>query len=463
MALGRTVDQPGQRRADPDVRRRLRADGVRHRRDHGRAGARPARLRLRRERSACRSARWSQPADGEVPRTRRSCRTPTTSRWSTRASFDGMPATARRSARSSAGSRRRAAASAPSTTACATGCSRASATGAARSRSSTAPDCGMVPVPGRPAPGRAARRRGLRAEGQVAARRGGGLGQHDLPEVRRARAARDRHDGHVRRLVLVLPALLRRAQRRGAVGPRGRRQVDAGRPVHRRRRARDPAPDVRALLHEGARGHGPGRRAGAVRAPVHAGDGHPRRREDVQVQGQHRQPARDRRALRRGHARAATSSSSATRPRAATGPTTASRGCTGSSRGCGGCGRAGAQRVDRRRDARWASRPTSCARRTGRSRRSRTTSASRFATHTAIAAVIELVNEIYRARTSCWRRPRARRSCASRSTTAASLMFPFAPHLRRRGLRAADRPARMGGAWPEADPALRRAPTTLSS
>ena len=37
--------QPRQRRADPDVRRRLRADGVRHRRDHG--GARPRRARLR--------------------------------------------------------------------------------------------------------------------------------------------------------------------------------------------------------------------------------------------------------------------------------------------------------------------------------------------------------------------------------------------------------------------------------
>ena len=37
--------QPGQRRGDPDVRRRLRADGVRHRRDHG--GARPRQPRLR--------------------------------------------------------------------------------------------------------------------------------------------------------------------------------------------------------------------------------------------------------------------------------------------------------------------------------------------------------------------------------------------------------------------------------
>ena len=39
--------QPGQRRAAADVRRRLRAHGVRHRRDHGRPGARRARLRLR--------------------------------------------------------------------------------------------------------------------------------------------------------------------------------------------------------------------------------------------------------------------------------------------------------------------------------------------------------------------------------------------------------------------------------
>ena len=107
------------------------------------------------------------------------------------------------------------------------------------------------------AAGAAARHRGLRAEGQAAARGERGVRQHDLPAVRRPGAARDRHDGHVRRLVLVLPALLRPAQRRGAVGPRGRRLLDAGRPVHRRRRARDPAPDVRALLHEGARRHGP--------------------------------------------------------------------------------------------------------------------------------------------------------------------------------------------------------------
>ena len=47
--------EPGHRRADPDVRGRLRADGVRHRRGHGRAGARRARLRVRERRSASRS------------------------------------------------------------------------------------------------------------------------------------------------------------------------------------------------------------------------------------------------------------------------------------------------------------------------------------------------------------------------------------------------------------------------
>ena len=81
---------------------------------------------------------------------------------------------------------------------------------------------GLVPVPDDQLPVELPARRGLRAEGQVAARGGRGLGEHDLPEVRRAGAARDRHDGHVRRLVLVLPALLRPAQRRGALGSRGR-------------------------------------------------------------------------------------------------------------------------------------------------------------------------------------------------------------------------------------------------
>ena len=45
----RRRDQPGQRRADPDLRRRLRAGRLRHGRDHGRPRARRARLRVRAE------------------------------------------------------------------------------------------------------------------------------------------------------------------------------------------------------------------------------------------------------------------------------------------------------------------------------------------------------------------------------------------------------------------------------
>ncbi len=160
---------------------------------------------------------------------------------------------------------------------------------------------GLVPVPDDQLPVVLPDDRGLHAEGQAAAGQRRGLGEHDLPEVRRPRAARHGHDGHVRRLVLVLPALLRPPQLGGALGPRGAEEVDAGGPVHRRRGARDPAPDVRALLREGARGHGAARRAGAVRAALHPGDDHPRRGEDVQVEGERRVPAGADRPLRRGH------------------------------------------------------------------------------------------------------------------------------------------------------------------
>ena len=77
------------------------------------------------------------------------------------------------------------------------------------------------PRPGGPAPGAASRRPGLRAEGQEPARQRRGLGRNRVPAVRWARPPGDRHHGHLRRLLLVLPALLRRPQRRGRLGPRG--------------------------------------------------------------------------------------------------------------------------------------------------------------------------------------------------------------------------------------------------
>ena len=166
----------------------------------------------------------------------------------------------------------------------------------------------------------------------------------------------------------------------GRLGSGRAARVDAGRPVHRRRRARDPAPDVRALLHQGARGPRPPRLPGALPGALHAGDGHQGRREDEQVEGQRGLAGVDRRAPRRGH-RALLHPVRRARPsRTPTGRTRASRACTASSAGSGGSpprrprargvsgGAAGASPSPRR-----ARTSSCCARPTGRSTRSAAT------------------------------------------------------------------------------------------
>ena len=274
-------DEPGERCADPDLGRRLRADGLRHRRDHGGAGARRARRRVRR---AVRPA--GRPGDRRR-RPRSSTR---------RSSTDGRPR--RQSARSSTGS-----------------------ASAARQDRDQLPSARLgllapallgLPDPdhllrrarrrtrarGRAA-GRAARHRGLQAEGNRAARGRRGVGARAVPDVRQGGPARGRDDGHLRRLVVVLPALLRPAQRATPVGPRARRLVEPGRPVHRRRRPRDDAPDLCALLHQGAERPRPRRLPRAVPAPVLERVGAARRHEDVEVEGQRDRARRHDRGVRR--------------------------------------------------------------------------------------------------------------------------------------------------------------------
>jgi leucyl-tRNA synthetase len=78
----------------------------------------------------------------------------------------------------------------------------------------------------------------------------------------------------------------------------------------------------------------------------------------------------------------------------------------------------------------------------------------RFAFNTAIAAVIELVNEAYRHKDALMQTPEGRSQLRFAAATAGSLIFPFAPHLGSEvyelltGKRVWEEP------WPEADPAL---------
>src|SRR5438309_999684 len=110
--------------------------------------------------------------------------------------------------------------------------------------------------------------------------------QRDLPAPRRARPARDRHEGHLRGVVVVLPPLLLAARRHRDVRAERGRVLDAGRSVHRRHRARGAPPALRAVLHEGA----PRPRAHEDRRALHGaaqpGHGHQGWREDVEVEGQ---------------------------------------------------------------------------------------------------------------------------------------------------------------------------------
>ena len=99
--------QPGDRRAHPDLDRRLRADGVRHRRDHGRAGTRRARLRVRAGVRAADRARSSRRGGrGRARRLDAPCHGRRDGAAGQLGAVRRAAASPRASARSSAGSRR---------------------------------------------------------------------------------------------------------------------------------------------------------------------------------------------------------------------------------------------------------------------------------------------------------------------------------------------------------------------
>ncbi len=107
-------------------------------------------------------------------------------------------------------------------------------------------------------------------------------------------------------------------------------------------------------------------------------------------------------------------------------------------------------------------RPASCSpRRTGRSTRSTRDIERGFQFNTAIAAVMELVNEAYRLKDGLYGDPAGEAAVRFATATAASLLFPFAPHLGRRGLRGA-RPASASGSSPGPSPTPRCSSATPS-
>ena len=281
-----------------------------------------------------------------------------------------------------------------------------------------------------------------------------GLGQHDLPEVRRPGAARDRHDGHLRRLLLVLHPLPRPATTTSA--PWGREAADYWMPVDQYIGGVEHAIlhlmyarfFVKALADMDLLGV-----QEPFDEPLHAGNDHPRRGEDVQVEGQHRQPGRVRRALRRRRdahlhllhrpARARRRLARQGRRRRLPLPRPAS----------GGSGRR-SRRARRSpptapppdgplvRKAHWAIDKVTRDIEHG------------FQLHTAIAAVMELVNDAYRLKDDLYGEPDGRGGAAVRHRDGRVADLPVRPAPRRRGLRGARGDARLGAPWPQADPAL---------
>ena len=291
----RVRGQPALARARPDLADELRARGVRRRSGHGRARARRARLRVC---QAVRTADRSRDRAG-ARRSARIARRALRGRRTAdreRRFFRHVERARSRSDRDAPGIR------------------------GERSEGGPLPSARLArfapALLGHAHSDRALRalRRGAGARGRAAdraaagrafcgrrlsSRRPAGVRRDAMPGMRRQRAARERYDGYVLRVVLVLSALSRSAQRPRALGGRARQSLDERRRVRRRRRARGHASALLALflqvLPRPRLGERPRR---AVREPVPSRARAAQRREDVQIARQRRRHRRDRREVR---------------------------------------------------------------------------------------------------------------------------------------------------------------------
>ena len=161
--------------------------------------------------------------------------------------------------------------------------------------------CGLQPVPCEGPAGRATQGHRVHRSGRFAPRADSGVRQYPLSRVSGTRPARDRHDGHLRRLLLVFLPVLRRLQRRAGLRPREGSVLGPGRLLYRWCRTRDTASDLLPLLLPGLQGSRHGRPRRTVYPVADPGHGAARWRRHVEVQRQRRRPRPDGRALRRRH------------------------------------------------------------------------------------------------------------------------------------------------------------------
>ena len=255
----RLLHQSGERRAHSDLDRGLRADGLRHRRNHGGARSRRARLRVRAAFRVADRARDRRPP-ARAPRHPLRRHTPATVRWSTRAASTAR-ALPTASAPSSSGWRNAGSASRRSTIDCTTGAYRGSAIGVRRSRSSIARSTARCRCRKRDLPVILPRVEDFKPDDS---------GISPLARVREwYETTCPKCGGPARRETDVSDTFLDSAwyflrypssdRDDVAFDPELTRKWLPVHTLHRRQRARGVAPDVRPLRHDGAQGSRPHR------------------------------------------------------------------------------------------------------------------------------------------------------------------------------------------------------------